>query len=46
MWEYTNKVYDHFRHPKNVGEIKNPDASADVGKHNLRRRALFNFENR
>ena len=31
MWDYSNKVYDHFRHPKNVGEIENPDAFADVG---------------
>lgn len=31
MWDYSNKLYDHFRNPKNVGEIKNPDAFADVG---------------
>ncbi len=31
MWDYTNKVKDHFLHPRNVGEIKNPDAEAEVG---------------
>lgn len=31
MWDYTNKVYDHFLHPRNVGAIDNPDATADVG---------------
>jgi NifU-like protein len=31
MWEYTEKVKDLFLHPKNVGEIKNPDAVGEVG---------------
>src|SRR5665647_3798628 len=31
MWEYTNKVQQHFLHPKNVGEIENPDGIAEVG---------------
>lgn len=31
MWEYTDKVKDLFLHPKNVGEIKNPDATGEVG---------------
>lgn len=31
MWEYTDKVKDLFLHPKNVGEIKNPDAAGEVG---------------
>jgi NifU-like protein len=31
MWEYTNKVQQHFLHPKNVGEIENPDGTGDVG---------------
>ncbi len=31
MWDYTKKVYDHFLHPRNVGEIENPDAYAEVG---------------
>lgn len=31
MWEYTDKVKEHFLHPKNIGEIKNPDAVGEVG---------------
>jgi NifU-like protein len=31
MWDYSNKVKDHFFHPRNVGEIENPDAWAEVG---------------
>jgi NifU-like protein len=31
MWEYTDKVKDHFLHPRNVGEIENPDGAAEVG---------------
>jgi NifU-like protein len=31
MWNYTEKVKDLFLHPKNVGEIENPDAVGDVG---------------
>jgi NifU-like protein len=31
MWEYTEKVKDLFLHPKNVGEIKDPDAVGEVG---------------
>jgi NifU-like protein len=31
MWEYTEKVKDFFLHPKNIGEIENPDAVGDVG---------------
>ena len=31
MWEYTDKVKDFFLHPKNIGEIENPDAVGDVG---------------
>jgi NifU-like protein len=31
MWEYTEKVKDLFLHPKNVGEIENPDAVGEVG---------------
>src|SRR3972149_2284051 len=31
MWEYTDKVKETFLHPKNVGEIKNPDAVGEVG---------------
>jgi NifU-like protein len=31
MWDYTDKVMDHFRNPKNVGHIKNPDGVGEVG---------------
>lgn len=31
MWNYTEKVMDHFLHPRNVGEIANPDAVGEVG---------------
>lgn len=31
MWEYTDKVRDHFLNPRNIGEVENPDGSAEVG---------------
>jgi len=31
MWEYTEKVMEHFLHPKNVGEIEDADAVGEVG---------------
>jgi len=31
MWDYTDKVKDHFMNPRNVGEIENPDAVGEVG---------------
>ncbi len=31
MWEYTDKVVDHFLHPRNVGEVENPDGMGEVG---------------
>lgn len=31
MWEYTNKVQQHFLNPQNVGEIENADGTGDVG---------------
>lgn len=31
MWEYTKKVKEFFLHPKNVGEVENPDAVGEVG---------------
>jgi NifU-like protein len=31
MWEYTNKLKDHFFNPRNVGEVENPDGTGEVG---------------
>ncbi len=31
MWEYTDKVKEHFFNPHNVGEIENPDGTGEVG---------------
>jgi len=31
MWEYTDKVREHFLNPRNVGEVENPDGSAEIG---------------
>ncbi|MCW7753208.1 Fe-S cluster assembly protein NifU [Desulfobotulus sp. H1] len=31
MWDYTDKVREHFLNPKNVGEVENPDGIGEVG---------------
>lgn len=31
MWNYSEKMMDHFRNPRNVGTIDKPDGTATVG---------------
>ena len=31
LQEYSKEVMDHFTHPRNIGEIKNPDGTGMVG---------------
>ncbi|SHO45980.1 Fe-S cluster assembly protein NifU [Desulfopila aestuarii] len=31
MWEYTDKVQEHFLNPRNVGEVENASGTGDVG---------------
>lgn len=31
MWEYTDKVREHYLHPRNVGEIEKPDGFGEIG---------------
>lgn len=31
MWNYTEKVREHYLHPRNVGEIEQPDGFGEIG---------------
>ena len=31
MWNYSEKVMEHFRNPRNVGKVENPDGTGTVG---------------
>ena len=31
MWDYTDRVLDHFRNPRNVGVVEAPDGVGEVG---------------
>lgn len=31
MWEYSDKLKDHFLNPRNVGAIENPDGVGEIG---------------
>lgn len=31
MWEYSEKVMEHYRNPRNVGEMENPSAIGETG---------------
>ena len=38
---YTEKVMDHFEHPRNVGELENPSGMGTVGNPNAVTSCVF-----
>lgn len=44
MWNYSEKMMDHFRNPRNVGKIENPDGEATVGSLACGDALLFSFK--
>jgi hypothetical protein len=43
MWEYTDKVKEHFLNPRNAGEVESPDGVAEVGSDLQGERRRENF---
>lgn len=46
MWDYTDKVMDHYKNPRNVGEIENPSAIGEAGSLVWRRCFKIVFKSR
>ena len=50
MWDYSEKVMDHYRNPRNVGSIDNADAVGVAGSltcgDQFRHSALYFFAGR
>jgi NifU-like protein len=44
MWEYTDKVKEHFLNPRNVGEIEDADGVAEIGSIACGDALLFMFK--